>query len=134
LQVLRSYGLFAAFAYIAARSYHSWGVCALYNRSSYWWTLGFSSRPEERGDTPLSIEGQLPDWLEVDLVRNGPALFTVGEDCVNHWFDGLAKLHKLAITGGAVFYRSRFIESRAYKNAMQSRRLASQEFGMLMAI
>jgi len=93
------------------------------------WTLGFSSQPEERGDTPLSIEGQVPDWLAVDLVRNGPALFTVGGDSVNHWFDGLAKLHKFAIAGGAVSYRSRFIESRAYKNAMRWRRLASQEFG-----
>jgi beta-carotene 15,15'-monooxygenase len=82
--------------------------------------LGFHSLPptaEGRADLPL--EGSLPDWLSGVLVRNGPGTFEAGDGTVDHWFDGLAMLHRIGVDGAAdrVTYRSRFLRSDAYWRA-----------------
>jgi beta-carotene 15,15'-monooxygenase len=81
-------------------------------------TLGFHSLTSETNDQ-LPVDGSLPDWLTGSLVRNGPGCFEAGDGTVDHWFDGLAMLHRFGVDGaaGRVHYRNRFLRSDAYWRA-----------------
>lgn len=89
--------------------------------------LGFKSLKEETFLPDLEVEGKLPPWLTGTLLRNGPALFEIGEERFNHWFDGLAMLHAFAFTGGRVSYRNRFLRSSAYTAWKQEGRIKYSE-------
>ncbi len=73
---------------------------------------GFADLTSEVDDVVLPMTGAIPDWLTGALLRNGPALFTVGGRRYHHWFDGLAMLHRFGLGGGEVRYRNRFLDSR----------------------
>lgn len=83
--------------------------------------------PESRYDR-LSVEGQFPDWLSGSLLRTGPAIFELEHQCYNHWFDGLAALHKFTFAGNRVSYANRFLKSRSYKEAMKNGKVSIKEF------
>src|SRR5690349_5790796 len=69
---------------------------------------GFLSHAEEIDDAPMAVSGRLPDWLHGNLLLNGPALWDLPEGHYEHWFDGLAMLHRIQLDGGGAHYRSRF--------------------------
>ena len=75
--------------------------------------------------------GTIPDWLEGSLYRNGPGMYEVGETKYNHFFDGLAKVHKFKIKDGNVTYQSRFLETETYKKNMAANRIVVTEFGTM---
>ncbi|MFB6118774.1 carotenoid oxygenase family protein [Halosegnis sp.] len=77
--------------------------------------LGFHSLQTET-ITQLPVEGDLPGWLSGSLVRNGPGSFRVGNDSVDHWFDGLAMLTRFTFDDG-VQYANRFLRTDAYEAA-----------------
>ena len=62
--------------------------------------LGFESLESEVRVDSLPLSGALPGWLQGSLVRTGPAKWEVGERTMNHWFDGLAMLHRFGFAGG----------------------------------
>ena len=76
--------------------------------------LAFKSLRDETFLPRIDLEGKLPSWLTGTLLRNGPALFEIGEEKFNHWFDGLAMLHAFSFKGGRVSYRNRFLRSSQY--------------------
>ena len=76
----------------------------------------------------LPVEGSIPEWLAGTLLRNGPAKFEVGEQAFNHWFDGLAMLHRFSFAGGSVSYASRFLRSKAYEAAEREGKISYSEF------
>jgi beta,beta-carotene 9',10'-dioxygenase len=90
--------------------------------------LGFRSLQSEISRDSLELDGALPSWLQGSLLRTGPAKFEVGERSVNHWFDGLAMLHRFAFADGEVSYRNRFLESRAYRAAEETGEISYSEF------
>lgn len=90
--------------------------------------LGFDNSPIERRDVVLMPTTPLPVWLQGVLLRTGPALFRLGPNPLQHWFDGLAKLQRLAFSPGGVRYDSRFLQSQAYRDYRRTGRLASFEF------
>jgi beta,beta-carotene 9',10'-dioxygenase len=91
------------------------------NRSPY--QLGFSTLDKETNlDDP--VRGTVPPWLTGTLLRTAPAKFEVGEQGYNHWFDGLAMLHKFAFTGGRVAYANRYLPSRSYLEAIATDRIS----------
>jgi carotenoid cleavage dioxygenase-like enzyme len=47
---------------------------------------------------------------------------------MNHWFDGLAMLHRFSFADGTVSYANRFLETRAYRAARAKGRLSYSEF------
>jgi beta,beta-carotene 9',10'-dioxygenase len=47
---------------------------------------------------------------------------------MNHWFDGLAMLHRFSFANGAVSYANRFLESRAWRAARDHGRIEYSEF------
>jgi beta,beta-carotene 9',10'-dioxygenase len=86
--------------------------------------LGFTSLEEETTVEALPVTGQLPPWLEGALVRVTPAQLQVGERRLDHWFDGLAMLNRFGFEAGRVSYGSRFLRTRAHREAQAGRVLA----------
>lgn len=87
---------------------------------------GFRSLDEERDDLELAVEGEIPAWLSGSLVRNGPGRFEVGGERVDHWFDGLAMLHKFRFEEGAVTYSNRFLRTDTYRRAVEDGEISGQ--------
>ena len=83
---------------------------------------GFESLENETHVDALPVQGELPAWLTGSLIRTGPAKWEVGEQAMSHWFDGLAMLHRFAFADGDVSYANRFLESKAYRAARETRR------------
>ena len=82
--------------------------------------LGFTSLEEETAVDSLPVVGEVPGWLTGALVRVTPAKLEVGERRLDHWFDGLAMLNRFGIADGRVSYKSRFIDSMAYRDAQRA--------------
>lgn len=89
---------------------------------------GFRSLDREVALDRLAVRGELPPWLEGTLLRTGPARYEHGDLTVNHWFDGLAMLHKFGFADGAVSYANRFLHSQAYLRSQATGRLSYSEF------
>jgi carotenoid cleavage dioxygenase-like enzyme len=90
---------------------------------------GFRSLTEEIRLPDVPVDGRLPAWLEGVLLRNGPALFEIGEQKFNHWFDGLAMLHGFGFANGRVSYANRFLRSSAYTAWQRDGVMKYSEFG-----
>lgn len=80
---------------------------------------------------PTVVQGIIPSWVNGSLLRNGPGKFEFGNNHYNHWFDGMAMLHKFKIQGGQVTYKSRFLQSDSYKKNSEKDRIMVSEFGTL---
>jgi beta,beta-carotene 9',10'-dioxygenase len=91
-------------------------------------TAGFDSLDQETQVDRLPVEGRLPDWLVGSLVRTAPAQWEVGEQTMNHWFDGYAMLHRFGFAGGEVSYANRFLQTRAYRSAKEKGEIVYSEF------
>jgi carotenoid cleavage dioxygenase-like enzyme len=89
---------------------------------------GFDSLERETRLDSLPVRGQLPPWLTGSLIRTGPAKWEVDGRAMNHWFDGLAMLHRFSFADGGVSYANRFLESRAYRAARERGEIAYSEF------
>jgi carotenoid cleavage dioxygenase-like enzyme len=81
------------------------------------YVAGFADQPTEVAVEDLATTGAIPEWLEGDLLRNGPAMWRVGGRRLNHWFDGMAMLHRFSIHAGKVSYANRFLRSKDYQAA-----------------
>ncbi|XP_060902015.1 carotenoid-cleaving dioxygenase, mitochondrial-like [Labrus mixtus] len=75
------------------------------------------------------ITGKIPEWINGNLLRNGPGKFEIGNQKFNHWFDGMALLHQFKICNGEVTYKSRFLSSDSYQANKEHNRIAVSEFG-----
>jgi carotenoid cleavage dioxygenase-like enzyme len=89
---------------------------------------GFESLENETRIDSLPVQGELPAWLTGSLLRTGPAKWEVGERSMNHWFDGLAMLHRFSFADGDVSYQNRFLQTRAYRAAKETGRITYAEF------
>ncbi|XP_042355419.1 beta,beta-carotene 9',10'-oxygenase-like isoform X1 [Plectropomus leopardus] len=77
------------------------------------------------------VQGTIPSWINGNLLRNGPGKFEFGDTHYNHWFDGMAMLHRFNINQGQVTYMSRFLQSDSYRKNSESDRIVVSEFGTL---
>jgi beta,beta-carotene 9',10'-dioxygenase len=92
------------------------------------YTKGFESLEDEIVVDELPVNGELPGWLSGSLLRTGPAKFEAGERQFNHWFDGLAMLHRFTVGDGRVSYGNRFLEGRTERAVRREGRIAYPEF------
>jgi beta,beta-carotene 9',10'-dioxygenase len=88
---------------------------------------GFLQNQEEREILSLPVHGDIPDWLEGSLIRNGPGLVQA-DISMRHWFDGLAMLHKFTIRNKQVSYRSKFVDCEAYRATMETGKITYSDF------
>jgi carotenoid cleavage dioxygenase-like enzyme len=82
---------------------------------------GFADQTREITVPSLAVDGVIPEWLSGTLLRNGPARFHLKDKTLNHWFDGLAMLHKFNIANGQVSYANKFLESPAFRAAQDGK-------------
>src|SRR6476660_2927415 len=90
--------------------------------------LGFTTLEDEIRIESIPVKGTIPNWLSGTLIRNGPAKFEVGKEKFRHWFDGLAMLHKFSFKEGKVAYANKFLESNAFKSAIETGKISYKEF------
>lgn len=83
--------------------------------------MGFNDQETELAIPSLHVEGAIPRWLSGTLVRNGPARFRLHDKTLNHWFDGLAMLHKFDIVDGCVSYANKSLDTPARRAATDGR-------------
>ena len=99
------------------------------DKTSFPYGAGFRSLTREIAEpVTLPVRGELPAWLEGTLLRTGPSKFEVGVRSYNHWFDGLAMLHRFAFGQGRVTYANRFLQSKAFCAAEQTGKISYAEF------
>ena len=96
-------------------------------RTSVGFERGFNDQQTELAIDSLEVKGAIPGWLSGTLVRNGPARFHLDDKTLNHWFDGLAMLHKFDIADGRVSYANRFLDTPA-RRADADGKMAYSEF------
>lgn len=92
------------------------------------WTAGFQNQSSEYGNYQLEVEGAVPAWLNGKLLRNGPAKFNLGNETVQHWFDGLSFLHSFNFLNGQIAYCGKFLKSNAYIKSLATGKITSHEF------
>ena len=90
--------------------------------------LGFQTQEEETAVDRLPCAVRCPPWLTGALVRVTPAKLEVGDRRLGHWFDGLAALNRFGFADGQVSYRSRFLDTEAYRAAGRGE-FAGEGFG-----
>ncbi|SHK02848.1 carotenoid oxygenase family protein [Desulforamulus aeronauticus] len=93
--------------------------------------LGFSTLEDELEDQILPVTGQIPHWLTGTLIRNGAAKFEVEKEKYQHWFDGLAMLHKFSFQQGKISYTNKFLRGRTFTKAMAAGRIVYPEFATM---
>jgi beta,beta-carotene 9',10'-dioxygenase len=96
------------------------------DRTSY--AVGFADLDDEVAVEALPVTGDLPQWLSGTLLRTGPAKYDLRAMTVNHWFDGLAMLHRFGIDQGRVSYRNRFLHSETFYESEEKGELARGGF------
>lgn len=92
----------------------------------------FGKNKDEKPDpTKADITGNIPNWLQGTLLRNGPGMFSVGETSYNHWFDGMALMHSFTFKDGDVIYRSKFLRGDTYNDNIAAKRIVVSEMGTM---
>ena len=90
--------------------------------------LGFSDQRSEVVIDALPVRGEIPAWLTGSLLRNGPAQWDLQSGSVNHWFDGMAMLHRFGFSEGNVSYRNKLLRGKAATAYERDGKLAYREF------
>ncbi|XP_023310515.1 carotenoid isomerooxygenase [Anoplophora glabripennis] len=88
-----------------------------------------SCEEEVIGPLQGKITGDIPNWLNGSLIRNGPGLLKVGDHEFAHLFDSLALLHRFGIKNGEVTYQCRFLRSETFKQMFTAKRIVTTQFG-----
>ncbi|EGQ43351.1 MAG: carotenoid oxygenase [Candidatus Nanosalina sp. J07AB43] len=81
---------------------------------------GFESQREEVENLELEVEGEIPEWLDGSLYRNGPAIFETNDSEAQHWFDGLAMLNRYRFRSGNIYYTNRALRSDKYREVTKN--------------
>lgn len=85
---------------------------------------------EEVSNIDLPVKGFIPDWLNGTLIRNGPVTISIDGKTNEHWFDGLAMLHRFHLNEGRAIYTNRFLRSEAYDAVFDKKTLAYLGFAV----
>jgi beta,beta-carotene 9',10'-dioxygenase len=84
---------------------------------------------DEQTQQSLPLTGDLPNWLTGTYILNGPAQFDLGDQQVNHWFDGLGMLRRFTFSEGGVTYTNRMLRSNEFAYTEEHGELQHQQFG-----
>lgn len=96
--------------------------------SSTFFEYGINSNQREYCMKNIPVHGIIPDWVEGNYIRNGPGMFHLKEQRVNHWFDAMGALHSFNIKNGKVDYISRYIDCASYRAAESNGKIQFSEF------
>ncbi len=74
----------------------------------------FEAIPEHPGYWADLEQGALPPDLEGTLFRNGPSLFKLGGEVVEHPLDGDGMVSAYTFVDGGLFFRNRYVRTREF--------------------
>uniref|UniRef100_A0AC35TG86 Beta,beta-carotene 15,15'-monooxygenase n=1 Tax=Rhabditophanes sp. KR3021 TaxID=114890 RepID=A0AC35TG86_9BILA len=90
----------------------------------------FSNFEEVEVAVECNVKGTIPSYLNGGtLLRNGPGLFTIGDTCYRHWFDGLSYIQRYAFIDGIMTYQAKLLKSNTYLKNKAANRIVVSEFG-----
>lgn len=90
---------------------------------------GFESQQNEILKTDLPSVGNIPDWLNGTLFRNGPGKFEYPNKKLIHWFDGPAMISKFTFSNGKMSYQNKFIGTEIYTESNKQDKMIATEYG-----
>lgn len=91
--------------------------------------LGIPDEVEEISQrVELKVKGKIPDWLQGNLIRNGPGKFKIDEQYIGHWFDGFALVSSFVFKEGKVYYNSAYLQSDQLIASMATNSIQLQGF------
>ena len=90
--------------------------------------LGWEDLPYELDMPDVPVTGRLPEWLSGSLLRTGPGKWDLGDEQLNHWWEGLTLLQRFTFQQGRVAYRCRFLDSPAYRSQRETGRVTWLSF------
>lgn len=96
-------------------------LCDLNKADSH--ELGFTSLKTEDNNTPLSITGTMPEWLNGSFIAIGPGVFELKASKAQGWLDGFAMIHQFSIEKRKVNYSSKLIDSSYYQDCCKKGKL-----------
>ncbi|KAK7100696.1 beta,beta-carotene 15,15'-dioxygenase-like [Littorina saxatilis] len=91
-----------------------------------WMTLDKDSDTKTPVDT--EVTGTIPKWLDGNLYRNGSGVYSVGDQQLDHLFDGFAVIHRFIIHDGEVKYQSRILDTDTWVKSCKANRLVVSQF------
>ena len=87
---------------------------------------------EQKQPIPLKVMGQIPAWLQGQLIQNGPGQFNVGKQQLVHWFDGFAFLTAFDFNQKQIHYQSAFLQSDPFQESLKNKDLRLISFAQLL--
>jgi len=90
--------------------------------------IAFNQTQIEQELCPLQITGEIPKWISGSFYRNGPGTFSTSKATLNHWFDGLAMIHRFDIQHGNVQYKSNFLDTNVKDSIINNDSISFPEF------
>lgn len=99
------------------------------------WAIGWSNPSAHELSTASlrKVHGNLPQGLSGTLYRNGPGIFTRGNQSVDHWFDGEGMMQAFRIGEGQVSHLGRMTQTETYKANEAEGRIGNFGFGTKLA-
>jgi all-trans-8'-apo-beta-carotenal 15,15'-oxygenase len=88
------------------------------------WQRGYRSLTEEFDYWIDDIDGEIPADLKGTLFRNGPGLFEINGQRLQHPFDGDGMICAIAFSNGRAHFRNRYVRTAGY--------LAEQKAGRIL--
>ena len=99
------------------------------------WFKAIAEPAKEFGLTSLKIlEGKIPEALQGTLYRNGPARFTRGGACVDHWFDGDGAILAVYFQEEKAVGTYQYVKTREFIEESQAETLLYGGYGTLPAV
>lgn len=66
-------------------------------------------------------KGSIPKSILGSYIKNGPGLFTIGEEILSHWFEGNSGLLKVEFHDGKAYGKYKLVETPAYKKDIEQK-------------
>lgn len=83
----------------------------------------FQNRCKEHSAKLEPYSGAIPHDLSGVYVKNGPGEFEIGNNTLDHWFDGSAFLHAFTFKDCTLHYQSQFLKTKHYVDSHAKKRL-----------
>ncbi|GAB4367367.1 MAG: carotenoid oxygenase family protein [Elainellaceae cyanobacterium] len=84
------------------------------------WQKGYRSLIKEHDYWIDEVEGQIPPDLQGTLFRNGPGLFEINGQRIQHPFDGDGMISAIRFQDGRAHYRNRYVRTQGYLEEQQA--------------
>jgi len=80
-------------------------------------SLYMSAQMQNYTDYEMILNGDVPSWVQGELVNASPTLFEIGKYTVNNYMDGFIRFTKYAISGSSMTFSSKVVDDTKYYEA-----------------